>query len=160
MTKSECQPSIVERLRSNYASPHHGGCQNCYGIVMDDAADEIERLTERCSAYKGQVEAGAAEIASLKARVAELEAAPPPSTQKVGDHHEALLTFFRWAMNNGPFDGCSLDGGDVQDKAEHLGLIVPTKYDPKVHGEHHEFDEGADFYVFAPALSTNPGEQE
>ena len=69
------QPSIVERLRSNYASPHHGGCQNCYGIVMDDAADEIERLTERCSAYKGQVEAGAAEIATLKARVAELEAA-------------------------------------------------------------------------------------
>lgn len=43
---------IVERLRSNYASPHHGGCQNCYGIVMDDAADEIERLSERVLAYK------------------------------------------------------------------------------------------------------------
>jgi hypothetical protein len=54
MTKSECQP-----------------------------ADEVERLRERVLAYKGQVEAGAAEIATLKARVAELEAAPPPSTQKV-----------------------------------------------------------------------------
>jgi prefoldin subunit 5 len=41
----------------------------------DDTAYEIDRLTERCSAYKGQVEAGAAEIAALKARVAELEAA-------------------------------------------------------------------------------------
>jgi hypothetical protein len=38
---------IVERLRGNYASPHHGGCQNCYGTVMDDAADEIERLRRR-----------------------------------------------------------------------------------------------------------------
>ena len=66
---------IVDRLRSNYASPHHGGCQNCYGIVMDDAADEIERLSERVLAYKGQVEAGAAKIAALKARVAELEEA-------------------------------------------------------------------------------------
>ena len=132
-------------------------------FISDDTAHEIERLTERCSAYKGQVEAGAAEIAALNARVAELEAAlaaPPPSTQKVSDHHEALLTFFRWAMNNGPFDGCSLDGGDVQDKAEHLGLIVPTKYDPKAHGERYEFDAGDDFYVFAPALTTNPGEQE
>ena len=32
-----------------------------------------ERLLERCEAYKGQVEAGASEIAALKARIEELE---------------------------------------------------------------------------------------
>jgi prefoldin subunit 5 len=42
--------------------------------MTDDTADEIERLRNRCEAYKGQVESGAAEIAALKARVAELEA--------------------------------------------------------------------------------------
>lgn len=42
---------------------------------LREAADEIERLSERVLAYKGQVEAGAAEIAALKARVAELETA-------------------------------------------------------------------------------------
>lgn len=31
-----------------------------------EAADEIERLRERCEAYKGQVQAGAAEIERLR----------------------------------------------------------------------------------------------
>ena len=41
------QPSsadIVERLRSHAPSMGYGGCQDCYSLVMDDAADEIERL--------------------------------------------------------------------------------------------------------------------
>lgn len=36
---------------------------------------EIERLRERCEAYKGQVEAGAHEIGRLRARNEQLEAA-------------------------------------------------------------------------------------
>lgn len=40
---------------------------------------------------------------------------------------EPLAEFFRWAMENGPFDGCELDGGDVQEKAAALGLIEPAK---------------------------------
>lgn len=35
---------IVERLRDHKISMHHGGCQDCYDLVMEDAADEIERL--------------------------------------------------------------------------------------------------------------------
>ena len=35
---------IVERLRTHEVSKHHGGCADCYGTVMDEAADEIERL--------------------------------------------------------------------------------------------------------------------
>lgn len=35
--------------------------------------DMIDRLTERCEAYKGQIKAGSDEIASLKARIHTLE---------------------------------------------------------------------------------------
>ncbi len=69
---------------------------------------------------------------------------------------KALLDFFTWAMNEGPFDGCSLDGGDVQDKAEKLGLIVSEKYDPEVHGERCDFEEGDNIYVFSPNLTGIP----
>ncbi len=68
----------------------------------------------------------------------------------------ALLDFFTWAMNEGPFDGCSLDGCDVQDKAENLGLIVSEKYDPTIHGEHSDREEGDDIYVFAPKIMCDP----
>jgi hypothetical protein len=37
-------PDIVERLRSHAPSMGYGGCQDCYDLVMEDAADEIERL--------------------------------------------------------------------------------------------------------------------
>jgi multidrug resistance efflux pump len=37
---------------------------------VEELRAKLERLTERCEAYKGQVEAGAAEIARLKALVA------------------------------------------------------------------------------------------
>lgn len=36
-------------------------------VKYDPVDDEIERLTERCAAYKGQVEAGAHEIDRLRA---------------------------------------------------------------------------------------------
>jgi predicted RNase H-like nuclease (RuvC/YqgF family) len=46
-------------------------------LVYDDlkrAQDRIERLEERCDAYKGQVEAGAAEIALLRKELGEAQA--------------------------------------------------------------------------------------
>jgi hypothetical protein len=43
---------------------------------------------------------------------------------------KALAQFARWALVNGPFDGCGLDGGDVQEKAAKLGLIVPDPDEP------------------------------
>lgn len=58
---------IVERLRNREGV---GAClsgnHKFASLVMREAADEIERLTERCEAYKGQVEAGAAEIERLR----------------------------------------------------------------------------------------------
>ena len=59
MTKVQSQPmtasarDIVERLRDHEISRHHGGCADCYGFVMDDGADEIDRLrAELASARK------------------------------------------------------------------------------------------------------------
>lgn len=55
---------IVGRLR---------GIENWYEADVStckEAADEIERLTERCEAYKGQVKAGSDEIERLRASLA------------------------------------------------------------------------------------------
>lgn len=41
--------------------------------------------------------------------------------------------FVIWAMNEGPWEGGDLDGSEIQDKAESLGLIVETKFDPEKH---------------------------
>lgn len=64
-----------------------------------------------------------------------------------------LVEFFKWAMREGPWDGSDLDGDSVQDKAESLGLIVKTKFDPEKHdGPDWAFSPGDDYYEFAPAL--------
>ncbi len=57
---------IVERLRM----PDTGWAGYAEAIdvtVAEEGAAEIERLRERCEAYKGQVEAGAHEIERLRA---------------------------------------------------------------------------------------------
>jgi hypothetical protein len=73
----------------------------------------------------------------------------------------ALVEFFKWAMREGPWEGGDLDGGSIQDKAESLGLIVKTKFDPDKHGGA-DFSEGDDYYEFAPGVSitSTPRESE
>lgn len=87
-------------------------------------------------------------IAEL-AMVAMLMPSPSPA---VNAHLPQLVEFFKWAMREAPWDGCDLDGGVIQDKAESLGLIVQTKYDVDKHGLQGEFDNGDDYFEFAPAL--------
>lgn len=66
------------------------------------------------------------------------------------DQNKALREFFRWAMDEGAFMGCDLDGGDMQEKASKLGLIVKEPYDPAKHGKSDcDVEPGADWYVFA-----------
>lgn len=83
--------SIQERLRVD-----------SYVITVSlrrEAAAHIDALEERCAAYKGQVEAGAkridtleSELASEKARVAELEGALVCAEQDIN-----------WMLNNRKF---------------------------------------------------------
>lgn len=69
-----------------------------------------------------------------------------------GAFHSQLVEFFKWAMREGPWDGCDLDGGGIQDKAEALGLIVKTQYDPEKHGLQCDFETGDDYFEYAPEL--------
>lgn len=63
--------------------------------------------------------------------------------------------FVKWAMQEGPWDGCELDGYDVQSKALELGLVVRTEYDPEKHGEdsEYEIDAGDEWFVLAPEIA-------
>jgi hypothetical protein len=64
-----------------------------------------------------------------------------------------LVAFARWAIQEGSWEGGALEGDYVQDRAEELGLIVKTKYDPKVHGESDIAEPGDDWYVFGPLIA-------
>lgn len=64
----------------------------------------------------------------------------------------ACLAFARWVIRECVFDGRDLDGGDVQDKAVELGLLIEAKYDPAVHGEIEDADPGDPIFVFSDKL--------
>lgn len=42
--------------------------------------------------------------------------------------------FAKWCLTEGPWSGCDLDGGSVQDAAVKFGVAKQVQYDPKVHG--------------------------
>lgn len=71
------------------------------------------------------------------------------------DINKAMAQFVRWAMQEGPWDGCDLDGASIQDKAEELGLIVKTQYDPEKHGLAADwmFSPGDDWFTLAPEIA-------
>lgn len=46
------------------------------------------------------------------------------------------------------WEGCDLEGGEIQGMGVRLGLLVETKYDPKAHGEH-DAEPGDRFYVYS-----------
>lgn len=79
-------------------------------------------------------------------------------TPAQGAVNSRLVEFFKWAMREGPWEGGDLDGGSVQNKAESLGLIVKTQYDAAKHGPASDwmFEDGDDYYVFAPELASQP----
>jgi hypothetical protein len=55
--------------------------------------------------------------------------------------------FAMWCLNEGPFNGCDLDGGSVQDAAVKFGIIKEVKYDPKIHGETSIAESGDPWFV-------------
>lgn len=70
--------------------------ENCDGTPYDqmiEAADQIDRLTERCASYVGQVEGQAAEIERLRVKVAAYKRLAGGVKQMIAN-----------------FDGCSVIG--------------------------------------------------
>ena len=65
-----------------------------------------------------------------------------------------IVEFAKWVIREGCWENFMLEWDEIQDKAERLGLIVKTKYDPKIHGpSEHDVQPGEDWYVFAPRLA-------
>lgn len=64
-----------------------------------------------------------------------------------------LAQFAKWAISEGPFNGCSLDGGSIQDKAVECGLLVKTTYQPILHGVVDGPEPGDPWFEFAEELN-------
>jgi hypothetical protein len=65
-----------------------------------------------------------------------------------------LAKLVKWAITEGCFEGCDLDGGSLQDKAVTAGVLVETTYDPAKHGPSDGADEGDRWYVFSDEFKT------
>jgi len=63
-----------------------------------------------------------------------------------------LAEFAEWALKDGSFHGCGLDGGDIQDKALECGIIVQALYDPEKHGPCADAEVGEVWFVFSDEI--------
>lgn len=65
------------------------------------------------------------------------------------------LAFFEWARSRFWDDECcEIDGGEFQDRAESLGLIVKVPFDPDQHSDNgYGLEPGDDWYVTHPAVA-------
>lgn len=66
---------------------------------------------------------------------------------------EALQEFAKWAIREGAFQAADLDGLSIQEKAQELGLIEPTIYDPAKHGPSDCAEPGGEWFIFTAALA-------
>jgi len=64
----------------------------------------------------------------------------------------AAARFVMWALMEGSWQGCDIDGGAAQDKAVELGLIVEMPYDPAKHGEQPQLELGESWFVASDAI--------
>lgn len=71
------------------------------------------------------------------------------------------VEFIRWAISNGPWEGCGLDGGDIQDKAVSCGILVQVEYDPDEHGPNdYDAEKGDPWFVFSDEFKAALAAQE
>ena len=81
-----------------------------------------------------------------------------PGTSDSAPNHQPhavsqAAAFVAWAMREGPWEGGDLDGGALQDKAEELGLIIKTTYNPDIHGScDYGSEPGDDWFVLHPDI--------
>ena len=63
-----------------------------------------------------------------------------------------LRDFAKWVISNSAFEGCDLDGSDVEAEAIKCGLLVQMPYDRARHGVDGEVEEGDLVNEFAGPL--------
>jgi hypothetical protein len=65
--------------------------------------------------------------------------------------------FAEWVIRTGCWEGCGLNGGEIQDKALEFGIIEKVDYDPAVHGPNNVGAEpGASWFVFVLPARDRP----
>jgi len=65
---------------------------------------------------------------------------------------DPIKEFARWIIQEGCFEGGTLDGGEIQDKAVELGLLVEELYDPVKHKDIEDAEEGEGVFVFTDLM--------
>jgi hypothetical protein len=64
-----------------------------------------------------------------------------------------LAEFAKWVVQESCLDGFGdLDGFDIHKKAVECEIILPTRYDPIMHGDSDDAEPGDDWYVLNPEL--------
>jgi len=65
---------------------------------------------------------------------------------------DPMKEFTKWVITQAVFNGSSIDGGEIQDKATELGLLTVEKYDPEQHTGIEDLEPGEDIYVYSDLL--------
>lgn len=77
----------------------------------------------------------------------------PRAKPGVLDKQVAALAEFFNRCTESAWDGCNIDGSDVQEWGVDLGLLTKTQYDPEKHGPNsYDVEPGEDWYIFSDWL--------
>ena len=156
-------PGAIDELRALYAKIETAAAE-AVALIRAQAAEDVELGLARddgearslgwpCVGAQAASFGLAAARATIPVRVARGGAAAAEI--------ERLRAFVRWAVTDGPFNGSSLDGGDVQEKAVHFGILRKVEYDPEQHGQNDCGAEPGDpWFVFTfPVHDEQKGNQ-
>lgn len=133
-------PEMVERALSTFNdvinSPIMEPCSQCSGVGYHGFGSDQPDWCNHCGGNQYNIRPGE-ELRAMRAAL----------TAALGEGVTVqALKFVQWAMQEAPWNGCDLDGGTLQDKAEALGLIVKVPYDLETHGPSEEW------YVLHPDI--------
>jgi hypothetical protein len=154
--------------------PDNAGCNACTACMCglaEDAIAEVERLRallagERERALYEAMEIaeeyrpghGDTEIARETERVAcgiymdIMRLLSRPATPSRDDVLIGALVKFAETAFLVSWDGCDLDGSEIQDMGVALGLLSKSEYDPSVHGDDFEGEPGDPYYTYSEAF--------
>lgn len=115
----------------------------------DDAYDSFmadRGVTTTRARWKARALKAEATIARLSEALAEAE--------KKGAEAERLAEFARGIIRDSAWQGCDLDGAEVQERALKAGLLRSEKFDPAVHEDVEGYVEpGMDWFLFSGPLA-------
>lgn len=140
----ECRPySFVEVLTVTYG-----------GIVSVQDGPECLEMTDGRSAPIARKHRARLSASLLDGLGQTKSADCGHKPEQFGQTLSRAAEFVSWAMREGPWEGGSLDGDVLQDKAQSLGLIIETPYDPAAHGDNNcDAEPGDSWFVLHPDIA-------